>query len=223
MMLPWSDIDCVLLDMDGTLLDKRFDDDFWEEHVPEEVARRSGVPLHEVKQRLYAEYRAAEGTLNWTDVDFWSKRFDLDILSLKRDRIDRIGVHLDAIPFLEYLKRLKKRIILATNAHPKVTEIKMSSTPLSAYFETMICSADMGAPKEQDLFWRNAQERLGFDKQKTLFIDDTEAVLYAAEQFGIRFLLQKTVTNAHRQIATGRFTSLCCFSEIIDGDRPNPS
>jgi len=31
----WDEIDCVLLDMDGTLLDKYFDDYFWEHYVPE--------------------------------------------------------------------------------------------------------------------------------------------------------------------------------------------
>jgi hypothetical protein len=32
--LPWDAIDTVLLDMDGTLLDLRFDNWFWQEHVP---------------------------------------------------------------------------------------------------------------------------------------------------------------------------------------------
>ena len=35
----WDAIDCVLLDMDGTLLDKYFDDYFWEHYVPEVYAR----------------------------------------------------------------------------------------------------------------------------------------------------------------------------------------
>ena len=30
MNFPWHEIDWVLLDMDGTLLDKHFDDYFWE-------------------------------------------------------------------------------------------------------------------------------------------------------------------------------------------------
>jgi putative hydrolase of the HAD superfamily len=28
-MIDWNDIDTVLLDMDGTLLDRHFDDHFW--------------------------------------------------------------------------------------------------------------------------------------------------------------------------------------------------
>ena len=43
MAFPWNDITWVLLDMDGTLLDKHFDDYFWETLVPEEYARRQGM------------------------------------------------------------------------------------------------------------------------------------------------------------------------------------
>ncbi len=33
-IFPWDSIDTVLLDMDGTLLDKHFDDYFWEQYLP---------------------------------------------------------------------------------------------------------------------------------------------------------------------------------------------
>ncbi|MGD8938682.1 MAG: haloacid dehalogenase, partial [Gammaproteobacteria bacterium] len=33
-MIDWTQIDTVLLDMDGTLLDLHFDNHFWREHVP---------------------------------------------------------------------------------------------------------------------------------------------------------------------------------------------
>eukprot|EP01030_Chromulinospumella_sphaerica_P013375 gene13375-13153_t len=43
--LPWSDIDTVLLDMDGTLLDLHFDNHFWMEHLPRRYAELHGVSL----------------------------------------------------------------------------------------------------------------------------------------------------------------------------------
>lgn len=33
-MIAWKEIDTVLLDMDGTLLDLNFDNHFWKEFVP---------------------------------------------------------------------------------------------------------------------------------------------------------------------------------------------
>ena len=39
---PWTRIDTVLLDMDGTLLDLRFDNHFWLEHLPARWAALHG-------------------------------------------------------------------------------------------------------------------------------------------------------------------------------------
>ena len=45
--LDWNCIDTVLLDMDGTLLDLRFDNWFWQEHLPQLWAERERVPVAE--------------------------------------------------------------------------------------------------------------------------------------------------------------------------------
>ncbi len=214
--LPWPEIDSVLLDMDGTVLDRHFDDHFWEEHVPMRFAARHGLALDDAKHRLYAEYKAREGTLNWTDIDFWSARLGLDIPALKEEMADRVRVHPGVTSFLTFLRGERKHVALVTNAHPKTVAIKLKRTPLPAYFDVVVCSADIGAPKEEAAFWNAARARLGFDKRRTLFIDDTEAVLCAAEAFGIRFLLYKA--DANSQIASngsGRFQALRHFEDII--------
>ncbi len=68
MAFPWDDITWVLLDMDGTLLDKHFDDYFWETLVPQEYARRQGMDLSLARDLVFARYQREEGTLNWTDI-----------------------------------------------------------------------------------------------------------------------------------------------------------
>ena len=73
MSFAWQEVDWVLLDMDGTLLDKYFDDYFWETLVPREYARDRGLGLAEACEELFARYKREEGTLNWTDIDFWSR------------------------------------------------------------------------------------------------------------------------------------------------------
>ena len=46
MSLPdWQEIDTVLLDMDGTLLDLHFDNYFWMQHMPMAYARFTGSPV----------------------------------------------------------------------------------------------------------------------------------------------------------------------------------
>ena len=41
----WARIDTVLLDMDGTLLDLKFDNTFWAEIVPSKYAAERGLEL----------------------------------------------------------------------------------------------------------------------------------------------------------------------------------
>lgn len=44
-LMPRRDIDTVLLDMDGTLLDLYYDEHFWLQHLPQRYAELHGVSL----------------------------------------------------------------------------------------------------------------------------------------------------------------------------------
>ena len=163
MTFPWQEITWVLLDMDGTLLDKHFDDYFWETLVPEEYALRQGLALADARDLVFARYKSQEGTLNWTDIDFWSRELELDIPALKEGIRHLIEVHPDTEDFLKFLREKGKKVALVTNAHTKTLALKMDHTGLLGYFDEVVSSFDLGAPKEDVRFWEILQERLGFD------------------------------------------------------------
>ncbi len=196
-MVPWNDIDFALLDMDGTLLDRYFDDYFWEEHIPKKYANKNGIPYEKARKKLLAMYKREERTLNWTDVYYWSKRLRLDIVALKEEIRDQVRIHPGVIGFLHFLRDAKKEVILITNAHPKTVQIKLEQTLLLPYFHTILCSSDIGLPKEDLGFWREAQKVLQFDKNRSVFVDDNENVLLAAHTFGIKYVLHKNGGNSH--------------------------
>jgi putative hydrolase of the HAD superfamily len=58
MVINWNDIDTVLLDMDGTLLDRHFDDHFWLEHVPLRWAVKHGTTLEYAREHLHNLFRS---------------------------------------------------------------------------------------------------------------------------------------------------------------------
>ena len=213
----WSSgIKHVLLDMDGTLLDKYFDDYFWEHLVPEKYAEKHCMTFGRAKEELMKKYKHHEGTLNWTDIDFWSNELNLDIPALKEQIRHLIEVHPHVEDFLRQLKRHRKKVFLATNAHFKVLDLKMKKTNLGIHFDKCITSFEMGAPKEDPAFWRRAEKELGFDKEKALFIDDTEEILKTAKQFGIRYILYKTRANS--KIApkeSAEFPTVHDFKELL--------
>jgi len=212
----WDKIDTILLDMDGTLLDKHFDDYFWEHYVPEVFARENDLTPLEARKELLARYKSIEGTLAWTDLDYWSEKLGLDIPAMKLKIDHLIQVHPYVIDFLEYLRKLNKHIHLVTNAHSKTLDIKLRKTDIGSYFGRVICSQDIGLPKEEPEFWVRLQSLLGFDKQRTLLADDNENVLQAARIFGMGVLIFVARPSSRAEVFHSKqFPSIVYFKELI--------
>jgi putative hydrolase of the HAD superfamily len=217
MAFPWQKITWVLLDMDGTLLDKHFDDYFWETLVPQEYARRQTLPLPEARQLVLARYKRQEGTLNWTDIDFWSRELELDIPALKEGIRHLIEVHPDTEDFLRFLQELGKKVALVTNAHTKTLALKMNHTGLLSYFDEVISSFDLGTPKEDVHFWEILRERLGFDAINTLLVDDNAEALESARTFGIKYTFFKAKSSSRLEAESHPdFPSIEDFHELMD-------
>jgi HAD superfamily hydrolase (TIGR01509 family) len=214
--LPLKDIKFVLLDMDGTLLDRYFDDYFWEHLVPEKYAEKHNITFGRAKEELMMKYKTHEGTLNWTDLDFWSSELDLDIAALKEQTKHLIEVHPHVEEFLKALLAGKKKVFLVTNAHYKSIELKLKKTHIGKYFDSVLTSFDTGYPKESLKFWEKAEMRLEFDKRVTLFIDDTEEILRTAKKFGIKYIFYKARSNSKiRPGKSNEFPHIMDFDELL--------
>ncbi len=181
--------DTILLDMDGTLLDLRFDNYFWCELVPLKYAEKNALTLIQAKAILQPQFKQMEGTIEWYCLDYWSKALNLNIAELKCAVADKISILPYVIDFLTVLQASEKQVLLVTNAHQDSLILKMEKTGLDAFFETIICSHDFGVAKEHPLFWKNFHRTFHFNKSTTLMIDDSLTVLNAAKQFGIEKLI----------------------------------
>lgn len=214
-MIDFSGISVVLLDMDGTLLDKYFDDYFWEHLVPEKYAEKHKVTFGKAKEVLLALYKEHEGTLNWTDIDFWSRELNLDIPALKEQIKHLIEVHPHVEDFLKALKSSNKKVYMLTNAHYKVLDIKLKKTDIGKYFDRCVTSFEIGYPKEMIEFWEKTEKLLGFDRKSALFIDDTVEILHTAKKFGIKHVCFKARGNSKKESAEAKgFQSIRDFGEL---------
>ncbi|QBL10625.1 GMP/IMP nucleotidase [Rheinheimera sp. D18] len=188
-MLNWAEIDTVLLDMDGTLLDLHYDNYFWMQHLPRRWAEISGISLSSAEAQLKAEYVELNGKLNWYCIDYWAKRLQLPINQLKREVMHKIAMRADVPDFLTALKHSGRQIVLVTNAHPDSLSLKIERTELAHYIDTRISTHEFGVTKENQALWQQLQQRLDFNPKRTLFVDDSLPILKAAQDYGIRHLL----------------------------------
>lgn len=214
--VDWRKTDTVLLDMDGTLLDRYFDDYFWEHYVPEIFAKQNKMSMEQAKRELLLRYKSQEGTLAWTDLDYWSDVLGLDIPALKIKINHLIGVHPYVVDFLKFCRENGKKVYLVTNAHSKTLDIKMEKTALAGYFDRIVCAEEVGVAKEDPAFWGGLQKMLGFDRSRTMFADDTEKVLDSAATFGFGSLIFVAKPSSRAEVKkSDKYTSIVYFKELL--------
>jgi len=216
LMVNWSKIHTVFLDLDGTLLDLHFDNHFWLKYVPECYAEHKQLSLEESHEQLNRKYSEVYGSLNWYCVDYWTEELGLDIAALKHNIRDKICIRPYVVEFLEALHMHGKRVVLVTNAHPLSFQVKFDQTGLGHYFHRVITSHELHHPKEDQAFWQALEQVEEVDKSATLFIDDNFNVLDAAAEYGIEHLLairQPDSTEEDKQHE--HYSLLDSFEDII--------
>lgn len=197
--------------MDGTLLDLAYDNFFWLTYLPEQYTLKHKCSLATTQEEFEKFFHQSKGTLDWYCTNYWSKKLSLDIARLKRNTRHLIQERPDTRPFLNFLKKSNKKIILLTNAHPDSLQIKMEKTGIAYFFDEMISSHLVGFAKEQPLFWQQLEKQLSFDKHQTLFIDDNEPILCTAQGYGIEYLYTMHQPDSKQ---TPKETSI--FPAIVD-------
>lgn len=215
-LVDWNLVDTVLLDMDGTLLDLKFDNDFWLQRVPEAYALKQDISVDAAREALYPRLRALKGTLDWYCIEFWSDELGLDIAAMKRRYRSDISLRDGAVGFLSAVQGSGRPQYLVTNAHGVTVDIKMAETGIAHFFTELITSHRFNAPKEQPEFWERLVSHTGLNLGRCLFIDDTAAVLESARACGVGQVIGVTKPDSSRPINFYQeFTALESYEAIM--------
>jgi putative hydrolase of the HAD superfamily len=213
--LDWNLVDDVLLDMDGTLLDRHFDNFFFEEELPRRYAALHGLGFEDARDRLMAMYRSVEGELDWTNLQYWTKRIGIDVVAMTRELDHMIDFLPDAEWFLQHVKTLGKRAVILTNAHTAGVEIKRAKTGIDRHVTRIVDAFEVGHLKMRAEYWPTCQRLVGFNPARALYVDDDEACLAAAQAFGIGHILHSAKSSSQLPPQpSSRFRSIENFSEL---------
>jgi len=202
--------------MDGTLLDLRYDNVLWNEHLPERFAHRHGLSVPEAKARLDRHFDETRHTIEHYCLDYWTRFTQLDVIALHRDLTHLIRYRPHAEQFLARLGATGRRTVLVTNAHRGSLDIKDAITSLTTRLDDVVSAHDFQTPKESAEFWTHLHARIGFDASQTLLIDDNASVLSAAERHGIARVLTVRQPDSSRPPRDGlAHPAFDTFDEIL--------
>jgi len=107
-----------------------------------------------------------------------------------------VAVHPGVHAFLDAVRASGRRLVLVTNAHARVLELKMHRTDLERHFDAVYSAHEFGVPKEAAGFWSRLHDAEPFDPATTLFADDSLSVLRAARAHGIGQVVAVTRNDA---------------------------
>ena len=214
----WEGIDDVLLDMDGTLLDRHFDNFFFEEELPRRYAAIHRLAFEDARDRLMMMYRSVEGELAWTDLHYWTERVGIDVVALHKELDHMIGFLPGAEEFLHELRRLGKRVTIVTNAHEAGVAVKTAKTGLDRYVDRIVDAFEVGYLKMREEYWPACRRLIGFDPERSLYVDDDEHCLSAARQFGIGQIVHSAKSSSQLPPApSASFASVERLSHLVHG------
>ena len=219
-LVDWDRVHDVLLDMDGTLLDRHFDNFFFEEELPRRYAVKQGLQFDASRERLMAMYRSVEGELAWTDLDYWTGRVGIDVVGMHRELQHMIGFLPGAQQFLEAVRAKGKRIVVLTNAHHTGVAVKSAKTGLDRYVDRIVDAFEVGYLKMRTEYCPACRRLVGFAPSRSLYVDDDESCLDAASRYGIAAIVHSAKSSSQLPPErSSNFPSVEHLSALLNGKR----
>src|SRR3954471_125463 len=136
----WREIDTVLLDLDGTLLDQAYDNHIWRDLVPQRYAVAKALEMQAAYVEIARRFAERSGTLDWYCIEYWSRNLGIDIGALHREVRSHVAWLPGAQEFLRRMRAAGKRLLLLTNSHPIALAVKHEQTGVLDYLDVSVTS-----------------------------------------------------------------------------------
>ena len=181
----------VSFDVDGTLVDQKFNQIIWEKEIPQLVSRKEKWSFEKAREFCVKEYeKVGDRNLHWYDIKYWLDRFGIkkkaiDILKKWENAIE---VYPDVIPVLKELKRRGYKLIIITGM-PRIF-LGEKTHKFNSYFDRIFSTiSDFKRVKSPEIYLL-ISKKIGEEPSSFLHIGDHPALDFEfSRQAGYRSLL----------------------------------
>ena len=200
-MTKFNSTTAILSDLDGVILDLRYDMKFWTDWLPNTLALETGKSSTEVTADIKSMMSDQEASLNWYDLNYWDELLDIDSLEIIKNQEERCSFLKGSEDALKKIASISNPKYILTNGDPRLFDFKSESANFLDYFDSHICSMNLGYAKEQKEFWALAGQYLKVNLKNSIFIDDNFKVVTSAVNAGVGQVYwinpgrQKTLAN----------------------------
>jgi len=165
----------ISFDLDGTLVHGKYGDMVWNHGIPEEYARKYGMPFDEAKKLIRTQYeKVGETNIEWYHIEHWLKKFDLDILP--KTLLDRFESYIELFPDTkEVLEALMETytLIVASNAARIFVEKELTYSNLTSHFSHIIsATSDYCMVKKEAGFYEKLCATLNVTPHEIVHVGD---------------------------------------------------
>ncbi len=211
----------ISFDLDGTLVHGKYGDLVWNQGIPEEYARKYGMPFEEARHLIRSQYEEiGETNIEWYHIELWLKKFDLDIPA--KTLLDRYESHIEVFPdtkmVLEALME-KYALIVASNAARIFVDKELSYANLTSHFSHIVsATSDYGMVKKEAVFYEKLCTTLNISPYEIVHVGDHRIFDYETPSLlGIdayHFVSDRKETRDQSQENNGK--TLYRLSDLLD-------
>jgi len=165
---------CVVsFDLEGTLVDMTFGDMVWNVGLPRLYALKKGLDFDEARRIVLGEYaRVGEDRVEWYDIHYWFRLFDLS--GNPQRLMDAYRGYIRLFPdVVEALERLGRRyqLIIVTNSNRLFVDVL--AQPVIRYFDHVFSTtSDFGLLKKNPDAYRRVCMALGIEPSEMVHVGD---------------------------------------------------
>jgi HAD superfamily hydrolase (TIGR01549 family) len=186
-------------DLQGTLTDTAFSDEFWQHTLPLLYSKRKGILLSEAKLLLKAKFKQiGRYDYRYYDYQYWNNKLHLNTTLVSAMKLvqENPNFYQDWLPLLKKLKKHYHLIIISSTSHAFISkELGEKRKYFDAVFSALDNFGIAGKPKK---LYKKICKKIGIQPTQIVYVgNDLEMDIQNANDAGLKtFYFNPTVCRS---------------------------